>query len=327
VALITETNVPHADNVAYFGDGYHEAQMVYNFALPPLTLHTFQTGSAAALARWAGGLSVPSPRAAFFNFLASHDGIGLNPARGLLSDTEVDALEERTRQRGGFVSYKDNPDGTRSAYELNINYWDALCDPEADEPLDVQVDRFVGAQAVMLALAGVPGIYFHSLFGLRGWPEGVRQTGQNRTINRRKCHRAELEEDLALAGSRPARVYTRYRALLQARCAHAAFHPQGAMRVWQGNESVLAIVRLAPGGGEQVICLQEVSGRGQAIGEALDELLTAQAAAAREAGRDQPSPAGRPAASWRDLITGTRYDAPGPVSLAPYQTLWLVAGR
>ncbi len=162
-----------------------------------------------ALARWAGGLSVPSPQASFFNFLASHDGIGLNPARGLLSDAEVNALEERTRQRGGLVSYKDNPDGTRSAYELNISYWDALCDPQADEPLGLQVDRFIGAQAVMLALAGVPGIYFHSLFGLRGWPEGVRQTGQNRTINRRKCRRAELDEELAQAGSRPARVYAR----------------------------------------------------------------------------------------------------------------------
>src|SRR5690606_35016656 len=36
VRLITETNVPHPDNISYFGAGTNEAQLVYNFALPPL---------------------------------------------------------------------------------------------------------------------------------------------------------------------------------------------------------------------------------------------------------------------------------------------------
>ena len=44
VMLITETNVPHEDNISYFGDGHNEAQLVYNFALPPLMLHTLHTG-------------------------------------------------------------------------------------------------------------------------------------------------------------------------------------------------------------------------------------------------------------------------------------------
>jgi glucosylglycerate phosphorylase len=76
VALITETNVPHVDNVSYFGNGYNEAQMVYNFALPPLVLHSYLTGSAAHLTGWAHKLSLPSTQVTFFNFLASHDGIG-----------------------------------------------------------------------------------------------------------------------------------------------------------------------------------------------------------------------------------------------------------
>ncbi|MDT8306045.1 MAG: alpha-amylase family glycosyl hydrolase, partial [Anaerolineae bacterium] len=122
VALLTETNVPHRENVSYFGDGHDEAQMVYNFSLPPLVLHAIQTGSAAPLSAWAGELSTPSDETAFFNFLASHDGIGVTPARDIIGDAAIDWLAERVEALGGFVSYKNNPDGSQSAYELNINY-------------------------------------------------------------------------------------------------------------------------------------------------------------------------------------------------------------
>ena len=131
VVLITETNVPHEENISYFGDGFNEAQMVYNFSLPPLTLHTFHTADATVLTEWAAALETPSAATTFFNFLASHDGIGVTPARGLLSDAEVRAIAQRVEALGGFVSYKNNPDGSQSAYELNINYLDALGDPRS----------------------------------------------------------------------------------------------------------------------------------------------------------------------------------------------------
>jgi len=89
VVLITETNVPHEDNISYFGDGHNEAQMVYNFSLPPLTLHSFHSGNAETLSRWAATLTQPSDETTFFNFLASHDGIGLTPTRGLLADEDI----------------------------------------------------------------------------------------------------------------------------------------------------------------------------------------------------------------------------------------------
>ena len=194
VALITETNVPHIENISYFGDGRNEAQMVYNFSLPPLTLHAFHTADATVLTRWAAALETPSSEATFFNFLASHDGIGVTPARGLLSDGEVRALAERVEALGGFVSYKNNPDGSQSAYELNINYLDALGDPAVGEESGARkAERFLAAQAIMLALRGVPGIYFHSLFGSQSWAEGVRATGRARTINRQKLGEASLE--------------------------------------------------------------------------------------------------------------------------------------
>jgi glycosidase len=299
VTLITETNVPHEDNISYFGDGHNEAQLVYNFALPPLTLHALHTGNARALTKWAASLSLPSDDVTFFNFLASHDGIGLNPARGVLSDSEIEALVDRAIACGGLVSYKQNPDGTHSPYELNINYFDALSNPNNSEPIELQLDRFVAAHAIMLSIGGVPGIYFHSLFGSRGWPEGVQLTGRNRTINRQKIDRATLERDLNDPTSLPHLVFSRLKHLLQVRSASAAFHPNSTQRVLQFDAAIFAVLRASVD--DRVLCLHNVSSQPQII--RLD--------------RD-----------WQtaiDLIAARRIacDADGAVMLTPYQILWL----
>jgi sucrose phosphorylase len=151
----------------------------YNFALPPLTLHTFHTGDARVLSNWAKTLTLSSKQTTFFNFLASHDGIGLNPARGILSGAEIDSLVDKTLEHGGLISYKHNTDGSQAPYEMNINF-DALSN-QMKQSINLQINRFI-AVAIMLSLI-VPGIYF-TTFGSRGWVDGVKQTGRNRTINR-----------------------------------------------------------------------------------------------------------------------------------------------
>ncbi|MCO6453252.1 MAG: sugar phosphorylase, partial [Caldilineales bacterium] len=166
VILITETNVPHAENISYFGEpladgGADEAQMVYNFSLAPLTLHAFRTGDARPLSDWAATLRLPAPGTAFFNFIASHDGIGVRPAEGILNPEEIQALADRTLAHGGHVSYRANSDGSTSAYELNITLYDFLNDPASPDPHDVS--RFLASQAICVSLARVPGIYIHSL--------------------------------------------------------------------------------------------------------------------------------------------------------------------
>lgn len=296
--LVTETNVPHAENLSYFGDGTNEAHLVYNFALPPLVLHAFHTGDARTLARWASELRLPSKQVSLLNFLASHDGIGLNPVRGILRDEEIDALVARALAHGGLVSYKANSDGTSSPYELNIVYYDALNDPNADESLDTQVDRFVCAHAIMLALVGVPAIYFHSFFGSRNWREGVAQTGHNRTINREKLEHTALEHELSNASSRRARVFTRLAQLLRARAAHPAFDPYGEQRVLHCGDAIFAIERISPRRDEHVLCLHNVSGQTQPLDwrAYASELLV-------------------------DVITRQPFQG---TSLAPYQTVWLV---
>ena len=180
--LITETNVPHAENISYFGDG-DEAHMVYNFSLPPLLLDAVLRSDTSHLQSWAARLKDPGPQASYFNFCASHDGIGLLPTHGILDDAEREAMIATVQERGGRISYKATADG-KIPYEMNVNYLSAITDPAL--PAGQRAETFLAGQAVMLALAGVPGIYVHSLIGSENWQDGVAQTGANRTINREK---------------------------------------------------------------------------------------------------------------------------------------------
>ena len=259
VILVTETNVPHVENISYFGNGADEAQMVYNFTLPPLTIHAFHNGDARLLTSWAATLETPSDQTTFFNFMASHDGIGLRPVEGILAQAEVESLVRKVNAHGGFISYKTNPDGSQSPYEMNVVYFDALNDPDTDEPQSVQVDRFMASQAILLSLAGIPGIYVHSLFGSRNWRAGVEKTGRNRTINRRKFQRSALEAELADPNTVPHQVFTRYHKLIQLRTKEAAFHPNGPQKTLEAGLALFCLLRTAPDRSSQVLCIHNVS--------------------------------------------------------------------
>nr|WP_290668841.1 alpha-amylase family glycosyl hydrolase [Ardenticatena sp.] len=241
VMLITETNVPHAENISYFGNGYDEAQLVYNFALPPLVLHTFAVQSAAQLSAWAATLQTPSPATTFFNFLASHDGIGVRPVESILSLDEIDALVERTLAHGGRVSYRALPNGGQSPYELNVTYFDALNDPAHPSPLDVP--RFLAAHAIMLSLAGIPAIYVHSLFGSRNCQRCVEERGYNRAINREKFEYEHFMRALNDPRGLRRQVFDGLHRLLAVRRTLPAFHPTAAQEVVMLDESVFALVR------------------------------------------------------------------------------------
>jgi sucrose phosphorylase len=302
VLLVTETNVPHADNVSYFGDGTNEAQLVYNFALPPLVLHSIATGNAEKLTGWAQSLSLPSDQVAFFNFLASHDGIGLNPVRGILSSAEIDGLVERAQTRGGFVSYKDNPDGSKSPYELNVNYFDALSNPLADESIAIQIKRFILAHAIMLALAGVPGIYFHSLFGSRGDRAGAEASGMPRRINRQKLLRREVEEHLPDPNSLRARVFSAFKGPLEQRRTNRAFHPLGWQRVIDADDRIFALARVSPDGQKHALCLHNVTDETVRVALRLDE-------------------------ETKERLSQSCLAAIGDRTLQPYEAAWITADR
>ncbi len=318
VILITETNVPHEENISYFGspltgkDGGatnrgDEAQLVYQFPLAPLVLHTFHQGDASILSHWAAGLDTPYPSATFFNFIASHDGIGVRPAEGLLSPQQVQFLVERTLAHGGQVSYKSNTDGSQSAYELNITLFDALNDPSKPD-LNTDIQRFLASQAIMLSLAGVPGIYVHSLFGSRNCQSCYQDTGRARSINREKFDKRELEGALSDAQSRESRVLDGYAHLLQVRKDHPAFHPYAPQITLKLEPGVFALLRVDQQGAERILCLVNVSPHQQELeidlaSWELDSFT-----------------------HWQDLLSGQEYETSQSIlfpRLSPYQYAWL----
>ncbi len=243
--IITETNVPHAENISYFGNGRDEAQMVYNFTLPPLLLHAFVQGDATALSQWARGLQLNSPDTTFFNFTASHDGIGVRPLEGILPPAAVDTtLAASVLQNGGQISYKNNPDGSQSPYELNITYVDALGVPgRPDDPRHPA--RFLASQSIQYALPGVPATYIHSLLGSRNWYAGLAQTGRARTINREKLELDDVVAALQSPDSFRARIFAPYAHMIRIRRQQPAFHPNADFDILDLGPQVFGIKRIA----------------------------------------------------------------------------------
>lgn len=257
MVIVTETNVPHEENISYFGNGHDEAHMVYNFTLPPLLAWSILRGHAKNLTQWAQTLKLSSNEIFLFNFTSSHDGIGMRPLQGILPKEEIDFLGETSLAHGGHVSYKDNGDGTKSPYELNCNYMDFLTHEELG--LEVKINRFLCSQAVMLAMPGIPGIYFHCLFGSGNDPEGVEVTGRARTINRKKFKREELDQLLGDKDSRCSKVYHAYSEMLKVRQNEKAFHPQGSYEFLELHSSLFSISRTSVDGQEKVLCLFNLS--------------------------------------------------------------------
>lgn len=294
--IITETNVPHQDNISYLGNGHDEAQMVYQFSLPPLVLHAIHTGSARALRQWASALDLSSNDTTFFNFLASHDGIGLNPARGILSEVEIVALVRDLALEGALVSYKNNPDGTTSPYEINVTYLDALNREDDDDA--TRLKRFLLAHAILLVFPGVPAIYIQSILGGRNHYDGVRAAGHNRAINRQKYDLQQIEADLAGGNWLRQQVYTRLGQLIQLRRRQPAFHPDNPMTLYESENAVLVLRRHQPESGDGLLCVFNLSGR------SVETQLPV-------------------AHTLQDVVSGEKIDGTQPVKLDAWQFMWL----
>ena len=244
VALITETNVPHEENISYFGDGTDEAQMVYNFALPPLVLFTFYTMDSTALTDWAMSLVKPSDSATFFNFLDSHDGIGVMAVNNILSPEEIDIIVDRVREHGGLISYKTAADGNAIPYELNITWFSALNRTDSDdEDLAFQVKRFVASRSIALVLQGVPGIYFHSLIGTPNDIAAVLSNHSNRDINRTVLDAEAVIRELDDPFSKISRIGRELGRLIVIRTRRQAFHPNSAQKIIMLSMDVFTVLR------------------------------------------------------------------------------------
>lgn len=294
VLLLTETNVPHAENVSYFGNG-DEAHMVYQFSLPPLLLDAFLSNDASGLRDWLSHQAATAAGTTFFNFTASHDGIGVRPLEGLVSEQRFRRLVEAARQRGSLIGTKRNPDGSDAPYELNVSYVDALGEP-AGMDASLHARRFLSSQAIMLALPGVPGVYFHSLVGTRNDVQGAQESGIPRRINRRKFQLDELRRTLGEPDSLQAKIFNGYQHLLRTRIEQPAFHPDGGCELVElGESTLLGFQRTSCDGSQRVLCVTNLDAESRCFDLA-------------EAGRDLLSDQAVPA---------------GSTIVEPYMTMWV----
>lgn len=260
--IITETNVPHKDNISYFGQNGDEADLVYQFPLPPLVMFSLIAGNARTLSDWMEGLALPDEKVTYFNFLSSHDGIGVRPAEGLLTGSEIQILVDAALKNGGEVSYKDNGDGTKSPYELNINYQDALVGPDASD--EERIGKFLAAETILLSMQGVPGIYIHSLLGSRNDYYGKTVSGIPRRINREKLELSYVREQLGGETNR-GRIFRELIRRLRIRREESAFSPQADQKVLKLKPEILSIVRENQETGSRIYVLVNVSGERQEI--------------------------------------------------------------
>jgi len=254
--LVTETNVPHKENISYFGNGHDEAQMVYQFPLPPLTLFSFLKEDATKLSEWANSLEPLTDETTYFNFLASHDGVGLRPTEGILTDEERNFVAKRVLTSGGRINYRSHPDGSKSPYELNISYQDALS--TQDETDETRMKKFVASQCILLSVVGIPGVYIHSLLGSRNDYYGVETSGINRRINREKLDYNTLVKALEEDSFR-SKILGENLQMLEQRKGCKAFHPNASQEVLFLDKRVFSIVREDKISGEKVTVLINVS--------------------------------------------------------------------
>lgn len=303
VTIITETNVPHKENISYFGDG-DEAHMVYQFSLPPLLLHAILSENASYLTQWAKSLKPLPKNCTYFNFTSSHDGIGVRPLEGLVPDNEFMALVEGMRKRGAFVSEKQNPDGSLSPYELNITYFDAFSDYNGSQSL--QEKRYICSQILMLSLKGVPGIYFHNFTATRNNMKGVSITGRYRTINRKKWNYEELTDALSDPDTNTHRIFHRYREIIKKRNKHPAFHPFGKQIVHDLDDTLFCIERIDNRDRERVLVIANLTS------ESVEKTLKSE---------NLPIEKER---AYTDILSDKECLVKNKLTLEPYQVIWMV---
>lgn len=301
VLILTETNVPHPENISYFGKG-DEAHAVYQFSLPPLLLHGLLRGTAEHVTNWAVNLDPPPKGCHFLNFTASHDGIGVRPLEGILPTEEILALAEDIRKNGGFVSMRKMEDGSEFPYELNTTYYGALSDRK---DFELGKKRFLCSQAIAMAMKGIPAVYFHSLCATPNYTEGVKETGHNRTINRRKWGSEELETLLDNEGGNSGEIFEWYTRVLRKRASCPAFHPEAGQTVLDFGDEVFAFERKSIDGTQTLLCLFNFLRIEAKIDQ--QEILTVYF----------------PDGQVKDLISGGEFSIKDSFALRPYQSLWL----
>lgn len=300
--IITETNIPNTQNLTYFGNA-NEAHAIYNFSLPPLLINTLLTGSCLYLKRWIMSMPPAQDGTTYFNFIASHDGVGLRPAEGLLNDREIRLLTDTIQLFGGEISWRTTEDHQQKPYEMNISLYDALQGTTKGKDAH-NLSRFICAHAVMLGLEGIPGIYIHSMLGTKNDYHKVKHTQHNRSINRHRWQQDEL--DLALNDEKLHHndVLDRVKHLINIRIKQCAFHPNATQFTLHLGLQLFGFWRQSKDRTQNIFCISNITDKDQSLPLSELNLIVTE--------------------YWYELITGRPItNITENMILLPYQTVWI----
>ena len=301
--IVCENNVPSNENLTYFGNA-NEAHVIYNFSLPPLLIYTLLTGRCSHLKNWMMSMPPAQSGTTYLNFIASHDGIGLRPLDGLISDDGIDKLVEKTKQSGGRVTYRKSREGSDKPYELNITLFDLLKSTFDSDEDNYSVERFLCAHSIMFALEGIPAVYIQSIFGSHNDLERLEHTQRNRSINRHIWDEFELEKELSDRQSPHARIFAELKRLLSIRKKQSAFHPNATQYTLHISDDIFAFWRQSINRDQSIFCISNVTATEKLINLRDINLINTD--------------------EWKDLIGGRLYfNIQEQLSLSPYQVLWI----
>ena len=301
--IITETNVPNKENLSYFGNG-NEAHLIYNFSLPPLLLHTMLSGNCRHLRRWMTSMPPARRGRAYLNFIASHDGIGLRPAEGLLSKTEQDDLISTLRSFGGEISMRRTPDGELTPYEANISLYSAMSGTIEKGIDDLQSARFIAAHTIMLALEGLPAFYIHSLLGTENDLQGMADSGHARSINRHQWDMQDLDSALTDESQHNHSLFEELKRRIDIRKEQEAFHPNATQYTLHLGDQILGFWREDLNRSQSLFAIHNISNKTQKIPLVELNLIDTE--------------------NWADILSGKAINEQDTfIELAPYDCVWI----
>ena len=303
IILITETNLPVSENLSYFGNG-NEAHWIYNFTLPPLSIFTLMFGDATQIRKWSMRMPPALPNTAYLNFLSSHDGIGLRPVEGVLTDQQLDQMVSQLESNGSLFSWRNVSQSEQKIYEANITLFDALRHTPSDPTGEFKIERYLAANCIMLSFEGVPAFYLNAIFATGNDTDAVNKNCSNRAINRHKWPKIELEKRLKLSNSIESLVFNSLKELISVRKCQPAFHPNATQFILQLESCFFGIWRQSIDRSQNIYAITNVTHLAQNL--TLSNLNLAFS--------DR----------WFDLISGDEIRNPESVlSFLPYQTYWI----
>lgn len=301
--IVTETNLPKQENLSYFGKN-DEAHWIYNFSLPPLIVNTFLFEDSVALTKWSMKMPPAQLGNAYLNFIASHDGIGMRPAEGILSDKEIKKMLQRLKKNGSKFSMRKLSNNEEKVYEANISLFNALQFTDSDLKGKFALKRFIAAHCIILAIEGVPAFYFNSLFATKNDEETFANTGVKRNLNRYKWHYSTLVDLIKTNNTIEKNCYEIFKELISIRKIQPAFHPNATQFTLNLDKNIFAVWRQSRDRKQSIFALTNVSSKTIKLNTNKINLIDDE--------------------KWFDLLSQeTKITDDQYVKLMPFQSLWI----